>query len=88
MMRSWRGDGSRRNLVLGSLHGGILISLSRGLQINEGFQADHVFNESILAALLRDKVKCNDETKIKKKNSVRNINTTLNSGSKRCNFKP
>ena len=67
MMRSWRGDGSRRNLVLGSLHGGILISLSRGLQINEGFQAGHVFNESILAALLRDKVKCNEETKIKKK---------------------
>lgn len=67
MMRGWRGDGSRRNLDLGSLHGGILISLSRGLQINEGFQADHVFNESILAALLRDKVKCNEETKIRKK---------------------
>ena len=26
-----------------------------------------MFNESILAALLRDKVKCNEETKIKKK---------------------
>lgn len=48
MMRRWRGDGSRRNLDLGSLHGVIPVSPSRGLQINEGFPAHLVFNESIL----------------------------------------